>query len=94
MSVLRPADYDRSMPCNPDAERMILGVILLDNSVLCEAAAKLQPEDFYTPSNKTVWQGMLRLAARHSGVDPLTLQYELDAETLDRIGGPAYIASR
>lgn len=94
MSYLKPINQaDRSLPCDREAERMILGVILLDNDVLAEAAARLQPEDFYLPSHQRIWRGMLRLAGRHEGVDPITLQAELGAEDLERVGGPAVIAS-
>lgn len=93
MSYLKPIDQaDRSLPCDREAERMILGVVLLENDVLAEAAAKLQPEDFYLPSHQTVWRAMLRLAARREGIDPVTLQSELGAEDMDRVGGPAAIA--
>ena len=95
MSILRQIEnmpLDRSMPAALDAERMILGCVLLDNLLLAEVAAKLQPEDFYSPSNKIIWMAILRLSARRSGVDPLTLQAELGAGDLDRVGGAVYVA--
>lgn len=84
---------DRSLPSAPDAEKMILGCILLDNGLLCEAAAKLQSEDFYSESNRSVWKAMQRLAARQAGIDPLTLQSEIGSDGVDRIGGAAFIGS-
>lgn len=96
MSYLKAIDsmvLDCSMPHDPEAERMIQGVILLDNSLIAEAAAKLQPEDFYSPSHQRIWRAMLRLAAKRDGIDPVTLAAELGAEDLERVGGPAFIAS-
>ena len=85
--------FDRLLPADKEAERMILGVILLDNGLLAEAAAKLQPEDFYSRSHQTIWRAMLRLAARREDVDPLTLKSELGEDGLERVGGLAFISS-
>lgn len=91
---IRPVDsFERSLPHAIDAEKMILGVILLDNELLAEAAAKLQASDFYSPSHKAIWQAMTRLGTKRSGIDPLTLSTELGEDGLDRVGGAAYIAS-
>ncbi len=95
MSTLKAIEnmaIDRSMPMEAEAERMILGVVLLDNSLFAEAAAKLQPEDFYSLSHQRIWRAMLQLAMRHEGLDPVTISSELGAEGLDRVGGPAFIA--
>lgn len=86
-------NLDRALPHALEAERMILGVILLDNTLMAEAAAKLRPEDFYSDSNKAIWNAMVRVAAKRSGIDYLTLSAELGADGVDRVGGGAYIAS-
>ena len=96
MSILKSVEsqaIDRSMPTAIEAERMILGVVLLDNLLLSEAAAKLEVEDYYLPSHQTIWRAMLRLGQKREGIDPLTLSSELGAEALERVGGLAYIAS-
>lgn len=85
---------DKPMPSNLEAERLILGVILLDNKVLRQATEQLKPEDFFLPSHRQIYNAMLRLAENNAGIDPLTLQDALRiAGQFEQIGGAAYIAS-
>lgn len=85
---------EKSLPSNVDAERMILGVILLDNITINQAVEHLKPDDFFLPSHRRIFDKMVKLYEQGQGIDPLTLQEELRrAGELDQIGGPAYIAS-
>jgi replicative DNA helicase len=85
---------DKALPSNIDAERLILGVILLDNVTVNQAAEHLKPDDFFLPSNRRIFEKMLMLSERGLAIDPLTLQEELRrAGEVDQVGGPAYIAS-
>src|SRR6185436_1076250 len=86
--------FDKPMPSNVEAERLILGVILLDNAILNQAAERLKPEDFFLPSHRRIYERMLYLYEQGRGIDPLTLQEELRrAGELEQVGGAAYIAS-
>ena len=89
------ASLEKSMPSNIDAERMILGVILLDNSTLSQVTdAGMTDCDFSQPSHGRIYAAMLRLVGQDMGIDPITLQNELKrTDELDRVGGGAYIAS-
>jgi len=85
---------EKSLPSNVEAERMILGVIMLDNLTINQAVEHLKPDDFFLPSHRRIFDKMLKLYEQGQGIDPLTLQEELRrAAELDQIGGPAYIAS-
>ncbi|HKX26631.1 MAG TPA: replicative DNA helicase [Blastocatellia bacterium] len=85
---------DKGLPSNLDAERLILGVILLDNSVINQAVERLKPDDFFTTSHRRIFEKMIKLYEQGRGIDPVTLQEELRrAGELDSVGGPAYIAS-
>jgi replicative DNA helicase len=85
---------DKALPSNIEAERLILGVILLDNVAINQAAENLKPDDFFLGSNRRVYDKMLGLYERGQAIDPLTLQEELRrAGELEQIGGPAYIAA-
>jgi replicative DNA helicase len=85
---------EKSLPSNVEAERMILGVILLDNLTVNQAVEILKPDDFFLPSHRRIFEKMVKLYEQGQGIDPLTLQEELRrAGELDQIGGPAYIAS-
>lgn len=85
---------DKALPSNIEAERLILGVILLDNVAINQAAEHLKPEDLFLVSNRRVYEKMLALYERGQAIDPLTLQEELRrAGELELVGGPAYLAS-
>lgn len=82
------------LPSNVEAERMILGVILLDNGVAPQALHELSPDDYFIPSHRHIFEAMKSLDRKPRKIDPLTLQEELQhAGNLDRVGGPAFIAS-
>ncbi len=85
---------EKSLPSNTEAERLILGVILLDNITINQAVEHLKPDDFFLPSHRRIYDKMVKLYEQGQAIDPLTLQEELRrAGELDQVGGPAYIAS-
>ncbi|MFN0088542.1 MAG: replicative DNA helicase [Blastocatellia bacterium] len=85
---------DKALPNNVEAERFILGAILLENTTLNQAAERLKPEDFFLVSHRRIFEKMLNLFEAGRGIDPITLQEELRrAGEIDLVGGPAYLAS-
>jgi replicative DNA helicase len=85
---------DKALPSSIEAERLILGVVLLDNVAINQAAENLKPEDFFIGSNRRIYEKMIALYERGQAIDPLTLQEELRrAGELEQVGGPAYIAA-
>jgi len=85
---------DKALPSSIDAERLILGVVLLDNMAINQAAENLKPDDFFIGSNRRIYEKMIALYERGQAIDPLTLQEELRrAGELEQVGGPAYIAA-
>ena len=85
---------DRSLPASVEAERTILGAILLDNSVCNEAAEKLRPDDFYLDAHRRVYGRMLALNETGKAIDIITLSEELGRKKeLESVGGVAYISS-
>lgn len=82
----------RVPPHNEDAERSVLGAILLDNPVLDELSGQLQPENFYRETHRHIFRAMLTLHQRSEPIDVLTLADYLGAEdNLEAAGGPAYL---
>src|SRR5277367_3232252 len=82
------------MPQNVDAERSILGAILLDNHAFNEAAEHLKPEDFSLDSHRRIYSRMMDLAESSRPIDVITLPEELDQnKDLDAVGGYPYISS-
>ena len=85
---------DKPMPSNIEAERLILGVILLDNTMINQAAERLKPEDFFVPSHRLIYEKMLYLYEHGHAIDPVALAEELRrAGELEQVGGAAYVAS-
>jgi replicative DNA helicase len=85
---------DRGLPSSLDAERTILGAILLDNSVCNEAAELLKPDDFYLDSHRRIYSAMLALSEHGSAIDIITLTEELSRKKeAESVGGVAYISS-
>lgn len=77
-----------------NAERSVLGAILLNNSALTEAAEQLTPGDFLLDSHQRIYSRMLELADALRCIDLITLAEELGRHgELELIGGAAYITS-
>src|SRR5450755_1893619 len=82
-----------TLPANVEAERSILGAILLDNLAYNEAAEHLKPEDFSLDSHRRVFTRMVDLAESSRPIDMITLVEELDRrKELEAIGDVGYIS--
>ncbi len=82
----------RVPPNNEDAERSVLGAVLLDNRVLDELSGRLKPEDFYREGHRHIFRAMMELHQRGEPIDVLTTADFLDADDrLEASGGPAYL---
>jgi replicative DNA helicase len=87
-------DLSRGLPVSPEAERSILGAILLDNRAFNEAAECLKPEDFSLDSHRRIYARMMDLIESARPVDLVLLVEELDRHRdTEAIGGAGYIAS-
>jgi len=85
---------DAGLPSNIDAEKTILGAILLDNAAHSEAAERLEPDDFSLDSHKRIFMRMSELMNEQRAVDIVTLSHELArAKEIEAVGGVAYLAS-
>ena len=83
----------QSLPANIEAERSILGAILLDNLAYNQAAEHLKPEDFLLDSHRRIYSRMMDLAESSRAIDHLTLAEELQRHAeFEPIGGYAYIS--
>ncbi|MEK6665356.1 MAG: replicative DNA helicase, partial [candidate division NC10 bacterium] len=81
-------------PHSLEAERAVLGAILLEPESLPKAVEILKPRDFYKEGHRKIFATMLGLFERSEPVDLLTLSEELRrAGELDEVGGPAALAS-
>ncbi|MCI0485775.1 MAG: AAA family ATPase [Blastocatellia bacterium] len=87
---------EKGLPSNVEAERSILGAILLDDAgeVRALAAHALRCGDFYLDSHRRVFSKMLMLQERGAPIDLITLTDELrKAAEFEQVGGAVYIGS-
>ncbi|MEO7508691.1 MAG: replicative DNA helicase [Pyrinomonadaceae bacterium] len=85
---------ERPLPSSPEAERAILGGIILDNALISQAIELLKPEDFYTPSHRRVFAAMIALFERGSEINPILVGEELRRDgLLEQAGGVAEISN-
>jgi replicative DNA helicase len=94
LATFSDVSLDRGLPASVEAERSILGAILLDNHSYNEAAEKLSSEDFFLDSHRRIYSRMAELIDAHRAVDIVTLVEELARrKEVEAVGGVAYLAS-
>jgi replicative DNA helicase len=85
---------DRTLPHNLEAEKSVLGAVLIHNEAFNYAAEILKSRDFFRDAHRRIFDKMERLSERGDAIDLVTLKEELTrAGELDEVGGPAYLAS-
>src|SRR5947207_12636628 len=85
---------DRTLPHNLEAERSVLGAILLHNDAFNLAAEVIDAADFFRDAHRRIFDCMVKLVERGDAIDLVTLKDELGRSgDLDQVGGPAYIAA-
>jgi replicative DNA helicase len=83
-----------NLPANVEAERSILGAILLDNFAYNQAAEHLRTEDFSLDSHRRIYARMVDLAESSRPIDMITLIEELERhKELQAIGDVGYVSS-
>jgi nucleoside diphosphate kinase len=83
---------NRTLPHNLDAERSVLGAVLLRNEAINAAVEVVAPEDFFREAHRHLFDKMILLSERGQAIDLVTLAEELDrAAQLEGVGGLAYI---
>ncbi len=89
-----PLDGERTLPHSLEAEKAVIGGILIDNSAFERVSGTLQPEYFYRNAHRLIYRAIRELVdVKRVAVDWLTLREEL-ARTgdLEDVGGPAYVS--
>jgi replicative DNA helicase len=94
MATVPDITLDAGLPANVDAEKTILGAILLDNAAHSEAAEKIEADDFSLDSHRRIYLRMSQLLDSQRAVDIVTLANELARyKEVEAVGGVAYLAS-
>jgi replicative DNA helicase len=82
----------RVPPQNLDAERSLLGGVLLDNQALDDVLAIVKAEDFYRETHRRIFESMQALAARSEPIDRITVKNELTQQgVFAAVGGDDFI---
>jgi len=80
-------------PQNLEAEKSLLGSLLLDKDAMIKVADILRPDDFYEDRHRLVFEAMLALYEKRRPIDAVTLTDTLkDQGRLETIGGASYLA--
>jgi replicative DNA helicase len=85
---------ERTLPHNLEAERSVLGAVLLHNDAFNLAAEVIDSSDFFRDAHRRIFEKMVKLSERGDAIDLVTLKEELGRSgELDEVGGPAYITA-
>jgi replicative DNA helicase len=85
---------DRPLPQSPDAERAVLGSILINNNAFYRVVSLIDSVDFFKDAHRSIFAAMRGLAEESREIDLLTLKEELGKRSqLEHVGGSAYISS-
>ncbi len=88
------ATPERTLPHSLDAEKSVLGAILIHNDAFNAAAEVIDAGDFFRDAHRRIFDRMVAMNERGHAIDFVTLKEELSrGGELEEVGGPAYIAS-
>ena len=83
---------ERALPSNVDAEKSLLGSVLVNNENYYRIVELLRPEDFYLDAHRVIFRGMTTLMENSRVIDLITLQDELlRSSSLESAGGIGYL---
>jgi replicative DNA helicase len=86
------AEAARVPPHDLDAERAVIGAMLVSEAAVAAVAERLQAEDFYSEVHRVIYWAMMRLYTRGDPIDQLTLTNELrSVGEFEKVGGRAYV---
>lgn len=84
--------FDRQLPQDLDAERSVLGGMLLSKDAIADVVETLGTPDFYRPAHQAVFDAILHLYGQGEPADPITVSSELERRgELVRVGGAPYL---
>jgi replicative DNA helicase len=91
-SVETGAEAARVPPHDQDAERAVIGAMLVSETAVAAVAERLAADDFYSEVHRIIYGAMMRLYSRGDPIDQLTLTNELrSVNEFERIGGRPYV---
>lgn len=92
--MLQEISAEKGLPQNLEAERSVLGSVLLDPAALSFVVPILDQADFFPDTHRRIYGAMLELFQRSAEIDLLTLKEELDKfGAVEKVGGAAYLSA-
>ena len=85
---------EKSPPYDIEAEEAVIGSLLIDPDAILKIAPSLKPEDFFSETNRVIYQACISLYQRpNEVVNQITVAHELARQNrLEEIGGAAYLS--
>jgi replicative DNA helicase len=84
---------EKISPYDGEAEEAVIGSLLIDSDAMIEIAPFLKPEDFFTETNRWIYNACYDLFERHETINQITVAHELaKQEKLDEVGGASYLS--
>ncbi len=84
----------KRLPSHIEAEKAVLGALLLNDENIPKIIEIIVPQDFYTPAHGKIYQALLDISNRKERADLVTLQNELEKKNiLEEVGGLIYLLS-
>lgn len=84
---------NRITPYNAEAEKSVIGSILMDRECLATVIEYVRADDFYDPRNKAVFEGIMNLFNLDRPIDVITVAEQLRQNgTFEQVGGEIYLA--
>lgn len=83
---------EKSLPFSIEAEKSVIGALLIDSMKMGSVQAILEEDDFYKRSHQIIYDAMNKVFDKNGVIDPVTLMNQLDSyDELENIGGQDYI---
>jgi replicative DNA helicase len=89
----KEAPPERPTPHSLDAEKSVLGALLLNPMAWAVVSGVIKPDDFFRQAHRLIFEAMVELRAVGTAIDLITLKEQLSMRgVLEEVGGPAYVA--
>ncbi|MFQ5787395.1 MAG: DnaB-like helicase N-terminal domain-containing protein, partial [Thermodesulfobacteriota bacterium] len=83
---------DKTQPFNIEAEKSVLGSMLIDNEAINLVTESLDKNDFYKTSHQHIFETIVTIYDKHNAVDLVILKDELKKQSLlEKVGGAEYL---
>ncbi len=93
MAKSTTVDHSRVPPHDREAERIVLGCVIIDNDRMGEVGDTLTAKMFDYPAHHLIYEAALSLYQQDIPIDLIMLKDELEKrKTLDKVGGMAYVS--